>query len=207
MSHYKWDGLMVLRILAASNINGREDLVPYIIYLANTEKIDVVLFCGNIVSPLIIDEISKRIKGRVLGVAGNLDDPSVIKILKSINGFIDGRIVEIDGLNIGGIGFNPELSVNRLLKENKHLDILVSFYPSIKTPFKNGVGMVDHLIKTLHPKIVVFGRGYKECLVNDKYIFPGDGYKGFYALIEIKSKDYRIKTYCHRLQNIVLDNY
>lgn len=42
---------MVSKILAISNINGREDLIPYIVYLASTEKIDIVLFCGNIVSP------------------------------------------------------------------------------------------------------------------------------------------------------------
>ncbi|ADI31484.1 metallophosphoesterase family protein [Staphylothermus hellenicus] len=198
---------MVSKILAISNINGREDLIPYIVYLASTEKIDIVLFCGNIVSPLIIEEISKRIKGRVLGVAGNLDDPSVIKMLKSINGFIDGRIVEVYGLNIGGVGFNPELSVNRLLRENKDLDILVSFYPSIKASINNGVGMIDRLIKTLHPQIVVFGRGYRKCLVNDKYVFPGEGHKGFYALIKLGKKDYEAKIYCRHFQDVVMDNY
>lgn len=196
-----------MKILAISEIRGRENLAPYIAYLAGKEKVDAILFVGNIVSPIIIDEVSRKIDKRILGVAGNLDDPSITRMLKLINGFIEGKIVEINGLRIGGIGVNLGSSFSRLLRENKRLDILVSFYPGRMAGVDIGLSIIDSLIENLKPKLVIFGKGRKNCLAKNNYVFLGEGYSGFYSLINIKKENYSIQIYCNHFQDVVLDNH
>lgn len=144
--------------------------------------ISTIVFTGNTVSPTIVEDFAK-LGFRVAGIAGNLDNPTVIRVLKSHEGFLESRVIELGGFRVVGAG----LQVRQVL-ENAHrlssVDILVTHYPGVRYSCGEmyGYELVDKLIKALNPRLVVIGRSDHQYL-SGGVVCPGPGYRGYIAVI------------------------
>ncbi len=183
---------MLTKIMFISNIRGREELVPYIIYSVVEKHVDLLVFTGNIVSPIIIYDLAKYFPNRIYGLTGNLDESSLIKALKDINGFIEGKIVSFKDIVLAGIGSIIDSSMNNLLKYKGVVDVLITYYPSRRHIVGDSgyLDVIDYLIDYLGPRIVISGSGYHKCLVISNSIgYTGYGFMGYYIVLGIDKSD------------------
>jgi hypothetical protein len=179
---------VLTRIMFISNIRGREELIPYIIHSIIKKHVDLLVFTGNTVSPIIIYNLAKYFPDRIYGITGNLDEPALIKALKDVNGFIEGKIVSFKNIVLASIGSIIDTSMNNLLKYNGVVDILITFYPSRRYIIGDSgyLDVVDYLIDHLRPRIVIIGNGFHKCfIINNSVVYTGYGFKGYYVIVGI----------------------
>jgi Icc-related predicted phosphoesterase len=98
-----------LRILAAGDIHGDASLTRKLSQKAEKEKVDIIILCGDITSPIVTQNILKPFKDRkqkVLLIPGNHDSFATIDFLAELYGMknIHGYSVKYKDVGIFGAG-------------------------------------------------------------------------------------------------------
>ncbi len=195
----------MLSILALSRIYGNKIVSSIIKYVVKNLSIDVVLFVGDTVSPQIIYDMYKSTRAIVIGVPGIYDDVSVIKVLKEINGFLEGQLKKFNKIRIAGIGISIDSSINSLVYKTNDVDLLVTYYPGRKhNPLRsNGLAKIDKLIDKIRPKTIIFGKGRGKCVFNEHYIYPGEGFKGYFTVLSFSENLLLEKVKCFNIYSFL----
>lgn len=170
-----------MKLLTLYGLQGSKTLTRLTCYLTKRNNIDVVVLLGDIVSPSIIEWLSKICGVRVFGVDGKLDEYSVITTLKSINGFISGKAVDLGGIIIGGLG----ISFQGLNFGYREIDILVTYMQGRRYNCGGrGVDTVDHFIDYYKPLVVIMGNSLMPCISKDENIYsPGSARFGHAGIL------------------------
>ncbi len=195
----------MLSILALSRIYGNKVVSSIIKYVVKSLSIDLVLFVGDTVSPQIIYDMYKSTRTIVMGVPGIYDDVSVIKALKEVNGFLEGQLKNFNKIRIAGIGISIDSSINSLMSKISNVDLLVTYYPGRKhNPLRsNGLAKIDKFIDKIRPKTIIFGKGGGECVFNEHYIYPGEGFKGYFTVLRFSENLLLEKVKCYDIYSFL----
>lgn len=138
-----------------------------------------------------------------VAVTGNLDNPAVSRLLRSKNALIDGRIVEVAGLLIAGVGGMEVIGNVRMVKSrapSTRVDILLSHHPPRGVLDETFIGVsagleeLWDLIRILEPKYHLFGHIHESqgVVVGDNgvvFVNPGPLARGNCALIDLDTGD------------------
>ena len=193
-----------MKLAVISWLMNRRPLASILKYLIREHEVDYLLLLGNTLSPTLIRDVAST-GVRVLGVSGNLDDPSVISAFKELNGFIEGKIATVNDVKVFGVGANVRLALDRL-EDVDRVDILATFYSgyTYKCGSCMGSSLVDRIIDKLKPKLIITSICDKPCM-KDNIVCPGYGYNGYLVLIKhffnnyvvehINLYNYLFKTY------------
>ena len=195
----------MLSILALSRIYGNKVVSSILKYVVKSLSINLVLFVGDTVSPQIIYEIYKSTRTSVMGVPGIYDDVSVVKTLKEINGFLEGQLKNFNKIRIAGIGVSIDSSINSLVSKTNDVDLLVTYYPGRKhnPPRSSGLAKIDELIDKIKPKTIIFGKGRGKCVFNEHYIYPGEGFKGYFTVLSFSENLLLEKVKCYDIYSFL----
>lgn len=177
--------------MVITDLRGNRSVATLVKTFSSLLKVNYVILLANTVSPTIVGDIAKS-GSRIVGVAGNLDDPSVIDAFKKHGIFVESRILNLNGLRtfFTGLAFNESL---RNISKVEQVDIFITYYPGFKhSCCCNGyVKAVDSIIDSLKPRLVVTGKCMNPCY-NGYVASPGQGYLG-YSLIIDYSNNYWLK--------------
>lgn len=192
-------------ILVLSRIYGNKVVSSIIKYAVKNLSVDLVILVGDTVSPQIIYDIYKTTQTPVMGIPGIYDDVSVIKALKEIDGFLEGQIKNNNKIKIAGIGVSIDSSINSLVSKTSNVDLLVTYYPGRKhNPLRsNGLAKIDKLIDTIKPKTIIFGKGRGKCVFNEHYIYPGEGFKGYFTVLSFSENLLLEKVKCYDIYSFL----
>ncbi|RLG81092.1 MAG: hypothetical protein DRO09_02325 [Thermoprotei archaeon] len=116
---------------------------------------------------LLIDP-AKAVKDvHLLVVSGDMDDVYLTKSARSVNVLLDGRVVNINGFNVAGIGgLEPSQNIRRVVnlveRLKAHVDILVTHFPprgcldSVnELGVRRGLLEVSDVCRLLNPSLVL----------------------------------------------------
>ncbi|MFP3143428.1 MAG: metallophosphoesterase family protein [Caldisphaera sp.] len=185
---------MKIKIIHISDIHCNNEMLNKIKDL----NYDILISSGDF-ECLDSAEIFSNIKNAI-AVTGNLDDVSIMKHLLKKGILLDGKIKEINGFRIAGIGgIDPRTNItslkNEFLKSNLKIDILISHNPPYgildKTFLKIRAGLreLKELSDIIKPKLYLFGHIHEspgiEELDKTIYINPGPLDLGNYAEITL----------------------
>ena len=192
-------------ILVLSRIYGNKVVSSIIKYAVKNLSVDLVILVGDTVSPQIIYDIYKTTQTPVMGIPGIYDDVSVIKALKEIDGFLEGQIKNINKIKIAGIGVSIDSSINSLVSKTSNVDLLVTYYSGRKhNPLRsNGLAKIDKLIDRIKPKTIIFGKGRGKCVFNEHYIYPGEGFKGYFTVLSFSENLLLEKVKCYDIYSFL----
>lgn len=144
--------------------------LDWLVKAARYLEVDAVLLCGDVsVGESVISELSRY---NVLAISGDEDDIYVAKLIRKYGILIDGRVVEISGLRVAGIGaMNTSLDCMTLSSASGKVDILLTHYPpygcldSVAPLYvASGLKSVRTLIETLKPSVVFVGHPAKQAV-------------------------------------------
>lgn len=111
---------MIIGVLADTHIPDRASSLPETIF-KEFPKFDMILHAGDLVDITVLEKL-KKINKKVIAVAGNMDYPGVLNVLKR------KEVIEVGKFKIGlihGYG-NPTTMLENLPREfDKNIDILV----------------------------------------------------------------------------------
>lgn len=153
-------------ILATSRIS-RPDQLEYLIKVAKYAEIDVLVLCGDVsISESFVRELSHT---GLLMISGDEDDIHVIRLAKRYNILLDGRVVEIGGVRIGGVGaVNTSLDYSTLMSSAERIDVLLTHFPPYgcldRHPplyIPSGLKSLRILLETIKPSAVFVGHSAK----------------------------------------------
>ncbi|MEB3764733.1 MAG: metallophosphoesterase family protein [Desulfurococcales archaeon] len=132
-----------------------------------------------------------------LAVTGNIDDPAIARVLRDNEVLLDGRITEVQGTIIAGIGgldFHSSLDSLKQKLGNSRVDILLSHHPPkgildrVFFGLHAGVRELRDFVTMLRPRLHLFGHIHESRGVEEKngslFVNPGPLKRGYYALIE-----------------------
>lgn len=153
-------------ILATSRISHPGQL-DYLVKIAKYAEIDILLLCGDVsINEGFIKELSHT---ELFIVSGDEDDIHVIKLAKRHNILLDGKIVEVAGVKIGGVGaVNTSLDYSTLVSSIEKIDVLLTHFPPYgcldRHPplyIPSGLKSLRILLETIKPSIVFVGHSAK----------------------------------------------
>ncbi|MCE4618552.1 MAG: metallophosphoesterase family protein [Desulfurococcales archaeon] len=141
----------------------------------------------------------EKARSPAVAVTGNLDNPGVSRLLREKNILIDGRVVEVSGLLIAGVGGMEVVGNLRMIKSrapSRGVDILLTHHPPRGVLDKTFIGVnagleeLWDLIKLLSPRFHLFGHIHESAGVivsEDGVVFvnPGPLARGNCALIDV----------------------
>ncbi|MEM1639847.1 MAG: phosphoesterase [Desulfurococcaceae archaeon] len=169
------------KLLLVHELMGSKHLTRTLCFIAKYYDVPGIVLLGNTVSPEIIDWLKYRCKVEVLGVLGRYDEASIASKMRALNGLIECRIVNIGGITIYGYGFSgcsPELDLG------VEIDVFATSIPGLKYSCCGARSdMIDAIVETLNPRLVVTGGCEKPCF-NSKVFAPGSIQKGFIGVVE-----------------------
>ncbi len=177
---------------------GKISYIYKLLPLIYKKKIDLVLLCGNTLSLQIINTLYEN-KVPFKGITGNLDDHSIIKLLKDTNSYLDGRVVEYKGYIIAGVGVQIGNNIERIKSTDpKRLDLLVTFYPPLKHTLKLlglsiGSDLVDQLINEIHITLILVCKPIGRYGVHGNIVYLRPLYKGYYAIINLYNDIFNVE--------------
>ncbi|MEM4550104.1 MAG: hypothetical protein QXG82_01550 [Sulfolobales archaeon] len=175
-------------ILATSRITHPYHL-DYIAKVAKYAEVDTLLLCGDVsVSESFMKEFSHT---NLLMVSGDEDDIHVIKLAKKHNVLLDGKVVEVAGVKVGGVGtINTFLDYTALMSNVGRIDVLLTHFPPYgcldRVPplyIPSGLKSLRILIETIKPSIVFVGHSPKPTVEYCRGI-PVIGVAGYLALAD-----------------------
>lgn len=154
-------------ILAVSGVRN-PNLGPLLARLVSRLNPDLLALCGDVnVGKHVLRELSLF---RLVMISGESDDIYYVKLAKELNALLDGRVVELGDIRVGGMGaVNPLQDVQTLtLRRGSGLDILVSYFPpsgclDIAAPLyiRTGLKYVNTAVRVLRPRILLVSRSWK----------------------------------------------
>jgi len=157
-----------LLIAAVSGVRN-PSLGTVVVNLVSRLEPDLLALCGDVnVGRSSLKRLSRF---KLVLVTGESDDIYYVKLAKELNALVDGRVVEVSGIRVGGVGaVNPAYDAHTLVSRSGggNLDIVISYFPpsrclDISTPLyvRTGLKHLNTAIKTLKPRILLVGRSWK----------------------------------------------
>ena len=184
-------------LLAVSGVRS-PSLGSLLVKLASKLRPDLLALCGDVnVGKHVLRELSRF---RLVLVTGESDDTYYVKQAKELGALLDGWVVELDGVRVGGVGaVNPVQDVQTLTLRSgsSNLDILISYFPpsrclDIAVPLyiPTGLRHVNVAIRTLRPRILLISRSWKPTASYCEGV-PAVGLGGHVALVKLPSLELR----------------
>ncbi len=147
--------------------------------------------------------------GRLVAVTGNLDNPSIYRLLNDAGVALDGRVDTVMGLRFMGVG-GLDVASNVSSIERSALgpiDVLVTHHPPrgildrTLLGLHAGLGELKDLSNRVRPRMHLFGHihespGYTS-LSGTLYVNPGPVLQGRYAVIILNGQD---RVELHRIR-------
>lgn len=185
------------RILHVSDIHCQNDILKRVLA---EEDYDLVVSTGDFECIDTARIFLENAKARALAVTGNLDNPGVARLLREKGALIDGRVIDVDGLLIAGVGGMEVLGNIRMIKSaapSRPLDLLVTHHPPRgvldKTFYGVNAGIEElwELINLLTPRYHLFGHIHESpgVLEGDGgvvFVNAGPLARGRYAVIDLE---------------------
>lgn len=149
-------------ILATSRVVHPYQL-NYIATVARQAEVDLLLLGGDVaISEDFIKELSSI---DILMVSGDEDDIHTIRLAKKYNVLLDGKITEVGGVKIGGIGaINTPLDYSTIMSSSEKIDVLLTHFPPYRCldgrpPLyvPSGLRSLRILLKTARPHTIFIG--------------------------------------------------
>jgi Icc-related predicted phosphoesterase len=153
-------------IVAVSRVSHPHNLKD-VVEVAESVEAEVVLLCGDVsINEGFLNELSH---GKVLMISGDDDDVHVIKVARKHNVLIDGKIVEVSGVRIGGVGaISTSLDSTSLTLAGEYVDILLTHYPPygcldrvLPLFIASGLKAVRSVVDSLKPRLIIIGHATK----------------------------------------------
>jgi Icc-related predicted phosphoesterase len=171
----------------------------------STESFDIVVVSGDLECVEAAEEL-EPFKDRAVAVTGNVDDISVRRYLQSLGVLIDGRVRELGGLRLGGVGgidhAGDVMALRSDLSKAGRLDVLVTHHPPkgvLDRTFMGvrvGLKSIRELSLTAKPRVHLFGHVHESPGYQDYEgivaVNPGPLRDGRYALIELTETDVKV---------------
>ncbi|RLF22926.1 MAG: hypothetical protein DRN15_07775 [Thermoprotei archaeon] len=191
-----------MKALAISGIHGDINPLKEVLDVGKRSGVSLILCCGDIGSPSVVDILSGYSKARTLIVSGDLDDSYVVDILSHRNLLIDGRVVFVGGLIIAGLGgFRTRRRYHRVRNElmikrvrGERLIILSHYPPNAEGP---GSSYVRKLIRDFTPGMVIcdhaHGEGEVKTMEKTLVVKLAPLSRGYYALLDLEHKACEIR--------------
>ena len=195
---------MPLRILALSDVHGKQAGFEYAVCKVNELVPDIVVLSGDVSNGYDLAQVFTVLSGfisPVLYVPGNMDPDDFSKDAGAVYANchnINGRRKEISGVGFVGIGAQMSGFLGYVSDIHGVLltgDVLVSHFPPYgfnDTAYNGGhIGSSDllQLVKTVRPRLVITGHVHESPGVmrsgGTVYVNPGPAYQSRCALIEV----------------------
>ncbi len=167
-----------------------------LVRLLKEETYDLVLATGDFECVDTAEALLARSQAPVYAVTGNMDDPSIARVLRDAGALLDGRTVNSLGLRIGGIGgLDPASSIASLRRRlgGESLDILMSHHPPKGVLDRTFIGIriglreLWPILEMARPGLHVFGHVHESRGVEERggtlFVNPGPLARGNYAII------------------------
>ena len=165
---------------------------------------DLVVFSGD-AECIDAAEALLRLPCDVVAVTGNLDNASIYRLLRDAGALADGRVLEVLGFKIAGVGgLDPATNIERLetsLSEGLRPDIMISHHPPrgildrTLIGVSGGLESIARLTRQLKPGLHAFGHIHESPGTQHSgrtlFVNPGPAYEGRYALIRYESGVFR----------------
>jgi len=140
-----------------------------VVNLVSKLEPDLLALCGDVnVSRSALKRLSRF---KLVLVTGESDDIYYVKLAKELKALVDGKVVEVSSIRVGGVGaVNPAYDVQTLVSRSGggNLDILISYFPPIRCLdistslyIRTGLGHLNTAIKILKPRVLLVGRSWK----------------------------------------------
>lgn len=176
-----------LRLLAVYDLEASKTLSRILCVIARTLGVDAVILLGDTVSPVIIDWLVERCVIPTYGVLGRLDDASVSQSLRRHNGLLEGRLVNLKGYVLTGIGVSPSP-----LGESR-VDVLATYRPGPGVRCCSvSSDIVGEAVESLKPRLILAGACVEPC-VEGNLISPGSALKNHFMYVAIERDSYIVK--------------
>lgn len=172
-----------MRLLVAWDLRGSRTLSRLLCFLYYKLEADAIALLGDIASPTLIDWLSEACGTALLGITGALDNASVVKSLKDRGGLIDGRVVELRGVKLAGLGIASNISY--FLERPGSVVALLSYLKGREWGCGSLPGLkgVDLVASALGARLVAFAKG-GPCK-NRRSLSPGSARLGYIGEISV----------------------
>lgn len=153
-------------MIAVSRVSHPKD-IGTLIEVVKISEAEITLLCGDVnINESFFSDLPNI---KVVMISGDDDDVHVIKVARRHNVLIDGKIVEVSGVKIGGIGaVSTSLDSTSLTLAGGNVDILMTHYPPYgcldRMPpllIPSGLKTVRSVVDSLKPSLVLIGHGAK----------------------------------------------
>ncbi len=185
------------RILHVSDIHCRNEMLRKVL---SEEEYDLVVSTGDFECIEAAKLFIEQSKTPYIAVTGNLDHPMVARLLRKHNALIDGRIIEIKGLRVVGIGGMEVVGNINMVKSmapTRRVHILVTHHPPRGVLDKTYIGLraglreLWDIIDLFKPKIHLFGHIHESSGIIEKngiiFVNPGPLARGHYSIVDLNS--------------------
>jgi len=180
-----------LKLLLVYGLKSSRTISRLLCLASRLLDVDALLLLGDTVSPSIVEWLTMVCGVRVLGLLGRLDDAAIPQYLRRINGLLDGRVLELKGYRLLGIGVTPVFPKD--LAIGKGVDIVATYRPSSRECCGIHSDIVAGIVDTLKPRLVVAGSCSEPCVL-DALISPGDVWRGYIGYIEVNHASYSVRV-------------
>lgn len=177
------------RLLAVYGLLGSKIAERALCFIARYLGVNAVVLLGNTVSPQAIYRLSNECSVRVLGVLGELDNPVVAQALKAVQGLLECRLIEVNGVKLFGLG----LSSCHVPKSS--IDVLIASRPGVRvTCCGPGSDIVDRIYSACKSRVVLVG-GCKHPCTREGVVSPGTLGLGYFGLLDVGEHGYTFIPY------------
>lgn len=192
-----------MRILHLSDVHCDADAITRVL---SAESYDLLVLSGDFECLESLEPL-RGLSERAVAVTGNMDDASVRRRLLSMGLLVDGRVYEVKGLRVGGVGgIDPRADIVSLrsdLKGSGGLDVLITHHPPKGVLDRTFMGLriglpaIRDLATSIRPRLHLFGHVHEspghEAYEGIVAVNPGPAYQGRYALIELEEGGVRVE--------------
>ena len=195
---------MEVRILHVSDIHCD---THRLVKVLEQEVYDFVVATGDFECVDTAEALLDKAKAPLYAVTGNMDDPSVARVLRDAGVLLDGRIATARGLTLAGVGgldaAGSLTALKRKLGDTGGVDLLLSHHPPRGVLDKTFIGLriglreIRSLVAELRPRAHLFGhvhesRGMLE-LDGTLFVNAGPLMRGYYAVVVVEDGSWRAK--------------
>ena len=172
--------------------------------LLERETYDLVLATGDFECVDTAEAVLARSHAPVYAVTGNMDDPSIARVLRDAGALLDGRTATVMGLRIGGVGgLDPASSIASLERrlDGEGLDILISHHPPKGVLDRTFIGVriglkeLWPIIEKARPGLHAFGHVHEARGVEERggtvFVNAGPLSRGNYAVITRQGRGWK----------------
>lgn len=156
-------------IIAAAKISHPNQL-DYLAKITKYSEVEALLLCGDVsLNESFLKELSQF---NVLMVSGDEDDIHIVKLAKKYNILVDGKVIDMSGIKIGGVGaINTSLDYSALISNREKINVLLTHFPPYgcldKYPplyIPSGLKSLRILLETIRPSIAFVGHAAKPAI-------------------------------------------